>query len=60
MNDDYTKSREFLLDTLSVLLDQIADLDWWSVHNDDVLNEEIGLLKETTRVISRKARKYDR
>jgi len=60
MNDDYTQSPEYLFDTLAVLKDQIDDLDWWNVRNNDEFAEEIVLLRETTRIIKRKARKYAR
>ena len=43
MDNFYDK--EYLEDTLAVLLDNINDLEEWSVHNDDKWSNEIQRIK---------------
>jgi len=43
---DYLRSNKFAKDTVDVMLDDMKDLETWSVYNDDKYQDEILELKE--------------
>lgn len=44
---------KFANDTAQIILDQIEDLEKWSVHNDDALNEETHELRAKVEAIQK-------
>lgn len=56
MGDTYLTSRKGLEDTITLIDEQISDLDYYSAYNDGIIDEEIAEIERQLEIIKKKGK----